>query len=132
MAYYLLYQPPYQGGSNMKQYSHLTVSHPTLEDEALAYAHTDGHGPFHTSQGRKALYVSTQVPGDSRLGQKWNLRQQGAGRYDAHLFWRVDGKGAKLLRLDLRNEGVHPQQTMTMQTALERSQPRCSGCVIMA
>ena len=131
--YFLSYDPPYLGAEYIKQYSHLSVVH-AIEQEALEHAQQEGLGPFYVGEARnkKALYVSTQIRGDSRLGRKWNLRQYIDGRlsaYDAHAFWRVNRRGAKLLRLDLWPAGARVQEAMTMEDAHNRfKRPRWGCC----
>ncbi|EST04739.1 hypothetical protein PSEUBRA_006022 [Kalmanozyma brasiliensis GHG001] len=125
--YLFAFEPPQLHAQYVEYYPHLSVSHPNLEKDALDFAKTAGNGPFYAEAssrfGPKALFVSTKVSGNSRLGRTWNLRHNNDGRvkvYDAQLFWRVDRRGPKLLRFGIWPEGSHPQQVIPMQEVIDR------------
>lgn len=128
-AYFNAYGEDNPDARYLNYYSHLTAAHPYLDRDALAHAKIDGNGPFYVGENprSKALLVATRVAGDSRLGQKWNLRQRinnEPSNFDAALLWRVDRAGPKLLTLDVWPEGSHPQQQTSMQDVLARFRPR--------
>lgn len=106
-----------------KYYSHLAGGHENLEQQALEHAHIPGNGPFfvHGRHGNTKLFLATQVKANTRLGYSWNLRHNNDGQvvtYDAHLSWRVDKEGVKLLRLEIWPGGSDPAVRMTMQEAI--------------
>jgi len=121
-AYLDMFDPPipFTPDGRVKQYSHILGGHRSGEADALAYASTQGNGPFHVSLGKRALYASTLIQGNSPLGVKWNLRMTNGYQRDATAFWRINDEGAKLVRLDVWPVGAVQQQRMSMQDALER------------
>ncbi|CBQ72662.1 conserved hypothetical Ustilaginaceae-specific protein [Sporisorium reilianum SRZ2] len=124
VAYFGAYPDDQHGNTFIDYYSHLLGGHRTLEQDALAHAHLDGNGPFYfnSQQEGTRLFLATRVSGTSRLGKRWNLRQwihDRPSNYDAHLSWRVDHQGPKLLRLDIWPEGSNPAVRMTMQEAMD-------------
>lgn len=133
--YKSLYEVPEHMPMPYDQYSHLSGAHPHLEDQALQHAQQPRNGPFFSERRHEALYISTQVQSTSHLGGIWNLKMQEGGRLnnvDAHLFWRIDQAGARLLRLDVFPIGVQPQEEMPMQTAINLAsrlgRRRLGGC----
>lgn len=138
-AYTQLYNPPpaipvTAEEDRFQYYSHILGGDQQAEEYALNHALTPGNGPFHVSRGKRALYVSTLIHRDSRLGTRWTIGPIQGYRRDAHAFWRVDRRGAKLLRLDLWPPGAVQQERMSMQAALDQGEGLgggggCFGCV---
>lgn len=122
--YRLLYNPWRGNVNGVRYYDHLVRAHPTLERDALGFAHRAGKGPYQAEMHGGKLYVATIVRGNEGPGMRWGLRQTGGSHYDAHLFWRIDASGAKLLRFNIWPAGAQANQVMTMQDALERFRAR--------
>lgn len=119
-----------------KYYSHILSAHPNLAQDAFTHAHTPGNGPYYRGSvaGGNAAIVATRVAGDSRLGQKWNLRQRGSN-WDASLLWKIDSAGHRLLDLDIWPAGSQPAEVESMSAVLARFQSRAAGgggcCIIL-
>ncbi|KAJ9480212.1 Conserved hypothetical Ustilaginaceae-specific protein [Pseudozyma hubeiensis] len=119
-----------------KYYSHLIGAHPDFAQDAFSHAHTPGNGPYYRAniEGGNAAIVATRVAGDSRLGQRWNLRQRGSN-WDASLLWKIDRAGHRLLDLDIWPAGSQPVQVESMSAVLARFESRAAGgggcCIIM-
>lgn len=135
--YLFAFNPPQPEAQYIENLSHLSVSHPTLEKDALDYAKKSGNGPFYArpgvGDGSGVLFVATKISGNSLLGRSWNLRHNVDGEikvYDAQLYWRVDRRGTRLLRFGIWPEGSTPPQVMTMQEAVNRftRRMRWFGC----
>ena len=119
--YRLLYEVwRYDAQSGIPFYSHLVVSHPDLEQRALEYALQDGYGPYAVEHKRSVSYAMTLIPGNRGPAIRWNLRQGQLGQYDASIFWKIDRRGAKLLRFDIWPAGAQAAQLERMQDVINR------------
>ncbi|SJX62495.1 uncharacterized protein SRS1_13343 [Sporisorium reilianum f. sp. reilianum] len=102
--------------------SHMRVTHPNMEAQALVYAQSEYKGPFvfHHRSGQPVSYALTRVPGDEEPGTRWNLRQNGEIPLDGIFFWRFDQTGPKLLRFEAVTAGAHTPEAMSMQALIGR------------
>lgn len=130
-TYRASFDPPQPGAVYLEYYPRMSGSPHILKKEALEHAKQPGNGPIYSHLGQvdgsHALFVSTRVSGNSRLGNRLNLRHDVDGHikvHDAQLYWRVDRSGAKLLRYGVWPEGSSPPEVMTMQDAIRRSTRR--------
>lgn len=117
----LLYDPWFVNAAPIPYRQHLAVAHPRLEQQALEWAHTPGNGPHQFTQHRGAIYASTLIRGNEGPARNWNLRQNGQPPHDVNVFWKIDRRGAKMLRFDLWPAGAQAQQMLTMQDAIRHA-----------
>lgn len=122
IEFYARYVPVNTAARPVRYYDHLVAAHPTIEQDALAHAHTPGNGPYKVTQRNGAVYASTLIRGHEGPARRWNLNQKHS-RWDANVLWRIDDGGAKLLRFDIWPHGAETHEVMPMQDAIRLLHP---------
>ncbi|CDR98812.1 hypothetical protein [Sporisorium scitamineum] len=100
--------------------NHMLPAHKDMEKQALEYALIDGNGPFMAQEMPGVTFAMTLIPGNSRPGLSWNLRQSQKPPLDGLAFWRINRNGARLLAFDRVSAGAHAQQVSGMQEIIAK------------
>ena len=69
------------------------------------------------------MYATTLIRGNEGPARRWGLQQRGNAPFDANVFWKIDERGARMLRFDVWPAGAEVGEVIGMGDVIRRMRP---------